>query len=295
MELSWFNRYILMTLHYNVYRRRPSALVTGCSEELRIAKPVLLGYSPEITKCQECEFSGQGCEMLGQIPPTPYDLRFFVVGIPVRVHPIFWLTSAFLAWEPERMDLVVTRVLCIFVAILVHELGHAIVTRAFGWQPEIVLYFFGGYATTGRHSTWKNIAVSAAGPTAGLSLYILTKIVGIEAVKNGVIQSDVLIDAIGFSLFINQVWNFMNLVPVLPLDGGQISREFFCWLLPRGGMDLSLKLSVAASGGLTLWSLYCMSNEQSVLGLQPGFLAIMFGYLCYQGLQQLQSRRKGYW
>ena len=233
--------------------------------------------------------------MLGQVPPTPYDLRFAVAGIPVRVHPVFWLTSAFLAWTPGRMDFVLVRVLCIFVAILVHELGHAIVTRSFGWHPEIVLYFFGGYATSVRHTTWRDITVSAAGPAFGLSLYFLIKTVGIASVRSGAIQSEVLIDAIGFSLFINFVWNMMNLVPVLPLDGGQISREFFCWLLPRSGMDVSMKISVVASGGLALWSLYCMSKNQGVLGLDPRFLAIMFGYLCYQGIQQLQMRRRGYW
>ena len=113
--------------------------------------------------------------MFGQISPTKYDLRFSLFGIPIRVHPIFWLTSALIAWDRDGGDLRKTliRVLCIFVAILVHELGHALVTRRFGWNSEIVLYFFGGYATSKRHSTWKDIAVSAAGPGAGFLLYFI--------------------------------------------------------------------------------------------------------------------------
>ena len=69
--------------------------------------------------------------MFGQIQPTPYDLRFEILGIPIRVHPIFWASSAWLAWVPGRMDIVLVQMLCIFVAILVHEMGHALMTRRF--------------------------------------------------------------------------------------------------------------------------------------------------------------------
>ncbi|MBT4867846.1 MAG: Zn-dependent protease, partial [Planctomycetaceae bacterium] len=77
--------------------------------------------------------------MFGSFAPTPYDLRFELLGIPVRVHPIFWLSSGWLAWHRGRLDIVAVQVLCIFLAVLVHEMGHALVTRRFGWQPEIVL------------------------------------------------------------------------------------------------------------------------------------------------------------
>ena len=237
--------------------------------------------------------------MIGQIPPTRYDLQFTVARIPVRVHPVFWLTSAFLAWVPGHLELVFVRILCIFVAVLVHELGHAVVTRSFGWFPEIVLYFFGGYATSRRYSTWKDIAVSIAGPGAGFALYFLIKTAGVALFKNVEIQNEliyvVLYDALRFSLFINFVWNVMNLVPVLPLDGGRISQEFLCWASPRKGMEISMKVSVAASGAVALWALYCLQQKQGLLGLDPMFLAIMFGYLCYQGVQQLQNYRRGPW
>lgn len=235
--------------------------------------------------------------MFGQIPPTPYDLRFALFGIPVRVHPVFWLTSAFLAWprgETGRLDLVFIRVLCIFVAILIHELGHAVVTRRFGWQPEIVLYFFGGYATSVRHSTWKDIAVSAAGPLAGLALYALLWFGGAWVIRSFGVQHPLFVDALNFSLFINLVWNVMNLVPVLPLDGGQISRELFCWLNPRKGMEHCLILSMLAGGGVALWALRARAVGEGVLGLDPLFLAIMFGFLSFQSYQALEACRRGY-
>ena len=235
--------------------------------------------------------------MNGQIGSTPYDLRFSVWGIPIRVHPVFWLTSAFLAWNWSRgrLDILFVCVLCIFLAILVHELGHAVVTKSLGWNPEIVLYFFGGFATTTQHSTWKNIAVTAAGPGAGFSLYAILWFTARFGFEHGWLQHELAVNALSFSLFINLVWNLMNLIPVLPLDGGHITRELLCWLSPRSGMKASLIVSIVASGGVALWAVRCIQNQTGLLGLDPKFLALMFGVLCFHSVQQLQNTNRGYW
>lgn len=229
--------------------------------------------------------------MYGYIGHTPYDLRFSVLGIPVRVHPVFWLTSFLLAWYPHRLDLIVARMLAIFAAILVHELGHAIITRAFGWRPEIVLYFFGGYATTRRHSTWKDIAVLAAGPGAGFLLFLLCLALR-PAVHGG--GSEVLGEALRFSLFINLVWNIMNLLPVLPLDGGQITRELLDRYRPRRSRELSVRVSTVSAGVVAAAALIRLVQDRDFLGLDPLFLAVMFGYLCYQGARDPAAWGGGY-
>jgi len=233
--------------------------------------------------------------MFGQIAPTELDLRFRLLGIPVRVHPVFWLTSAFLAWHSGDPRKSLIRVLCIFVAILVHEMGHALMNRRFGWHSEIVLYFFGGYATSMRHTTWKDIAVSAAGPAAGFTLYFAIRFGVPQLIQAGWRPGELAIDAIGFSLFINFVWNAVNLLPVLPLDGGQISRELCLRFNRRGGMDMALKISMLFSAAVAAWAVKCVMNEESFLGLDPLFLAIMFGYLCFQSYQSSQSQGRGYW
>jgi len=255
--------------------------------------------------------------MFGQIGPTEFDVRFTAFGVPVRVHPVFWATSAYLAWNmtprgPLFVPLLIIGVLCIFLAILVHELGHALMNRRFGWESEIVLYFFGGYATSMRHSTWRDIAVSAAGPGAGFLLFgvvclLSQSLFGQFPSSIGLIpatgpfgderMNELVWQALAVSFFINLVWNLVNLLPVSPLDGGQISREFFLWLRPRNGMSLHLLVSIFASGAVTLYSLYCWRAGTGVFGLHPVFLAIMFGFLCYQNFQMYQQERGGggYW
>jgi stage IV sporulation protein FB len=243
--------------------------------------------------------------MLGQIGPTEFDLNFRAFGVPVRVHPIFWLTSAWLAWnmtpsgpqETQFLPKLIVGILCIFVAILVHELGHALMNRRFGFHSEIVLYILGGYATSTRHSTWRDIAVSAAGPGAGFLLFGASWL-GIYAYggvlkQNGDAISDLALHALVVSFFINLVWNLVNLLPVSPLDGGQISREFFVWLRPRDGYAIHLQLAMLAAGAVALYSLYCYTQKTAVFGLDPIFLGLMFGFLCFQNFQQYQQHKGG--
>ena len=90
--------------------------------------------------------------MLVEPQRTAYDLNFHFAGIPVRVHPLFWLaglvlgSSAFQGPDPGMTLLIWMAVF--FVSILIHELGHSVVIRYFGQVPRIVLYMMGGLAIT---------------------------------------------------------------------------------------------------------------------------------------------------
>jgi len=190
---------------------------------------------------------------------------------------------------------VLVRVLAIFVGVLVHELGHALVTRSFGWYPEIVLYVLGGYTTATRHTTWKNVAVSAAGPAAGFVLYAAIRLGVPPLLQSGWRPGVLMLEFLEFSLFINLIWNVMNLLPVLPLDGGHICRDLLQWLSPRRADENALKVSVLVSGAVAVWALLSWQQHRPVLGLDPLFLGVMFGYLCYQSFLAYQAHTRGYW
>ena len=245
--------------------------------------------------------------MLGGAGETPYDLRFWLFGIPVRVHPIFWLTAAFLVWNGDRPDLTFIGVLCVFASVLVHEMGHALATKHFGWHPSIVLYFFGGYATTTRHSHLRNIVVLAAGPLAGLALFGLV-LMGLHfLIRGGVTPNDYVLAAVRVLLFANLLWSLMNLIPVYPLDGGQIVREVLELQNPRDAMRLSLMSSIAAAIMVVGWCAICMRTDTGFLyGLQyavfgaygliigdldPQFMGIMFAIF---GIQNYQAYRANF-
>src|SRR5205814_369500 len=125
------------------------------------------------------------------------------------------------------LNLTVIWVVCVFFSILIHELGHALTAQAFGWPPHIVLYSFGGYASftpTWGHTTGRSILVLFAGPGAGFLFYAVIR--GVEQLlilKHVELGPDGYI-ALRYLEFINLWWGLVNLLPVYPLDGGQITR-----------------------------------------------------------------------
>ena len=241
--------------------------------------------------------------MFGMAGETPFDLRFNLFGIPIRVHPIFWLSAAMLWWNPDRPEIIVLATICVFVSVLIHELGHALVFRHYGWPSEIVLYFLGGYATATRLSTWRQIWSLAAGPLAGLSFAALVfglRIFILHSSPDLFVQHPALAEVFRILLFAGIIINLMNLVPCLPLDGGQIMAALVARYGRRGRQAtiLTLQISIGAAAAVALWSAYCMNSGGDVipdafywflpqehanymLNLQPApkFLMIFFGVL----------------
>lgn len=239
--------------------------------------------------------------MFGQANETQYDLRFDLFGIPVRIHPIFWLSSAWIVWDGNDPARVFVGVLCVLVSVLIHEIGHAVMSRRYGFPSQIVLYFLGGYATGARFSTWKNVRVSAAGPGAGLFLFAITYFVFRYLLSN---HEDLLVGdhiagySIRWLLFMNLMWSVINLIPCLPLDGGQIAQVLIHHYAPQRATERVMQVSIVASGGVALWAVYCLQHPEANLipipafvlpnlrieALQPDpkFLIIFFGFLCAQ-------------
>ena len=66
--------------------------------------------------------------------PTPLDLRWHLFGILVRVHPMFWLVSVIMGWNSLIIgfEYLFIWIACMFVSILIHELGHVWMGQVFG-------------------------------------------------------------------------------------------------------------------------------------------------------------------
>src|SRR5205807_7694183 len=85
----------------------------------------------------------------------PFDLRWRVFGTSFRVKPSFWIANllfgyfyvtAFRRAEERLFAYLGLWLLCAFVSILLHELGHVIVARIFGASSNVVLHAMGGLA-----------------------------------------------------------------------------------------------------------------------------------------------------
>jgi Zn-dependent protease len=155
-------------------------------------------------------------------------IRFRLFGIPFAIAPYFWLCSALLgsnvAHGDHAIPLLLTWVACVLVSVIIHELGHALVARCFGVVPQVMLYGFGGLTRMqgpplGR---WKGILVTLAGPLAGIAFWGVAYLVWANVVLPQVVA---IVAASYFLVFINLYWTLFNLLPVLPLDGGQVLRN----------------------------------------------------------------------
>jgi Zn-dependent protease len=111
------------------------------------------------------------------------------------------------------------------VSVLAHELGHAFTARTTGAQPVIDLYGFGGvtrYRPPGPLSRLRQLSISIAGPIVGI-------VVGLAlhyGVPNDATTPGSLADyAVQAAIFVNLGWGVLNLLPILPLDGGTVLAE----------------------------------------------------------------------
>ena len=166
-------------------------------------------------------------------------LRFRLSGIPFAVTPYFWFGSAIFgagaAHGPNGLLLLAIWVLCVFVSIVLHELGHALAGRQVGVSPYVVLYQMGGltYLPGGSMSRAQHIYVSLAGPAAGFfgcacvlaARYFLGTTSAGDWVESGPMTSLLVGEAIQDLIYINGFWTLFNLLPILPLDGGQVLRD----------------------------------------------------------------------
>lgn len=226
---------------------------------------------------------------------TQFDLNFRLSGIDIRIHPMFWLVSAIMGWNALQLgfEYLLVWIACVFVSILIHELGHVVTGRLFGAHGHIVLYSFGGLAigSSALGNRWQRIAVYLAGPLAGFILY------GIVRLLDPGPRSRLLEDAFWDLKQINLFWGIINLLPIWPLDGGQISRDLFGWFQPAKGVRLSLGVSLVVAGLLAFISLINTYSEQPLpivekipylSRLEGGFMVLLFACLAFYSYQALQ-------
>jgi stage IV sporulation protein FB len=230
---------------------------------------------------------------------TQFDLSWRMFGIHVRVHPLFWLVACILGagfLEAYGATFLLLWVACVFVSVLIHELGHVLMGRVFGSWGHILLYGFGGLAIGSNDlpRRWQRIAVLFAGPGAGFLL------LGLVYLVEWYVQPDLNLEpparlyvmrGLGMLMMINLWWGVLNLLPIYPLDGGQISWELFTAAAPRRGAQMALGLSFTLAALIALNCILGAYDRSPVPWLPVGgmYTAILFGMLAVENLMMLQQ------
>lgn len=180
-----------------------------------------------------------------------------IFGIPVSVDLTFLIVAALLSssWTGGEPSLLLLGIGVVVFSILIHELGHAFVFRSLGAAPSIRLTGFGGL--TSAHSTgrgwprWGQLVATAAGPAAGFLL------AGVAWTLQRTLPVPNLMTLIALEVFVylNVLWSALNLLPIFPLDGGQLLRELLRLFRRRNPERTSVLVSIVvglAAAGLAL-------------------------------------------
>lgn len=154
---------------------------------------------------------------------SPWSWRVATVsGIPVRLHAsflVFLIWAALVGGQEGALF-----ILAVFLCVLLHEFGHALVARRYGvGTRDITLYPVGGVATLrGRLAPREEFWVTLAGPLTNLVLAGLFFAAGLAGLSDAIVVP---------MLATNLTMAIFNLVPAFPMDGGRILRSLLAMRL----------------------------------------------------------------
>jgi Zn-dependent protease len=154
-------------------------------------------------------------------------LEFHLGKIPVRINATFLIMAAVLGLNPKDLIANASWIVVVFVSVLIHELGHAGVGMLFGLEPRIDLHAMGGttsWANPLPLSHGKRIAISLAGPFAGFAFGAFAFTLALFGVFPHTALGDKVHEQL---LYVNIGWGAVNLLPMLPLDGGNVMTQVF--------------------------------------------------------------------
>lgn len=226
----------------------------------------------------------------GPPPPVLGDgavLRFRLGSISVLVHPAHFLVGLMFGLSDARavdpaagsgakLAWVVVWIGVVFVSVLVHELGHALAFRAYGYPSTVQLVVFGGVTTpaTDTPLSWgKDVVSTLAGPLFGASLGLLCWWASGKVPGGGIARQ-----ALDLAASANAGWAVLNLLPVLPMDGGRVSRALLGRVFGRAGVLAALSLGALTCAGLA-FLLYRSGGNPVLL-----MVLVFFGFQNSQAL-----------
>jgi Zn-dependent protease len=197
-----------------------------------------------------------------------------VGNVPIAVHwtllpviPLFVLWDASLTGAPWPLTLL--EFFALFLIVLLHEAGHALAARIGGAMPlEIQLNPLYGYCKIKGAVSWKSkFFIVGAGPFVNLLLCFPLFFIG-RALAPGLVQEWVI-----RLFFFNLSLLLFNLLPLYPLDGGQL---FLALLQSRFRKSLSyFAITTGSLTGLLLLFVLCIFSLGLFLLLLPLALCIV--------------------
>lgn len=214
-------------------------------------------------------------------------------GVDVAIHPSWFIVlvffsfslatgffpSAYPGWDPVVTWTAATvATLLLFVSVLAHEFGHALVARSQGIPVRgITLFILGGVAQLGREpeTPGREAWMAVAGPLVSAALGAAA--LGAAFLLPGPEQVVAVLAYLGVA---NLALLAFNLLPGFPLDGGRVLRALL-WRLTRDVVRATRWAALV--GQVFAWGFIALGAAQIVLqGSLGGIWLILVGWLMMQ-------------
>ncbi|MBA3724991.1 MAG: site-2 protease family protein [Armatimonadetes bacterium] len=213
-----------------------------------------------------------------------------VAGIPIRLHFTFLLFIVFVAIEANKTNSpqLIALIPAIFVCVVLHELGHALVAKRYGIRTrEITLYLIGGIAyIEGRPKPAQEFWIALAGPAVNvvIALILLPFVYyqyGALPALNFSVEREPFLRGLYLA---NVALPLFNMIPALPMDGGRVLRSVLAMR-----MSESRATKIAATVGQTF------AFGVAIYGLTSGnIFLLLIAFFVFMGASQEVASSVGY-
>jgi Zn-dependent protease len=220
-------------------------------------------------------------------------------GIAVRIHWSFWilpLVIGSLAWPHgwRAMAFTEAAVLIVYFCVLLHEYGHALTARAFGFRTEdIIMTPLGGIARLTRmpESPGVEILVAIAGPAVNVVIGSMLFLPVIFLAKPSTLLEQHKLASSWSDLFLmvtggNIVLVLFNMLPIFPSDGGRVFRALLATFLSRVQATQAAVI-VGAIGAFGLAIIGILMGS-----LQVPFIAVLLAFVAQMELWMVKRQEE---
>jgi Zn-dependent protease len=212
-----------------------------------------------------------------------HGIFFWLLRTIVKVRYTFFLTSVLLGMKVGSLSALLVWIVVSFLAILLHELGHALAARLYRQTPQIEIHGFGGltkWAWVDELKWSQRVFISLAGPGIG---FVAGGLLYLGQTFSPGFDSYLVFLASRYFLWVTLGWGLFNLLPILPMDGGRALAEFLEHRMGQSeGRLLTRKVSIGTAAvamvagigmgrvwAVILCAIFAFDNYQRMRGL-PG-------------------------